>query len=135
MLPERKDGILGKRVSRQKVCTNPVWKLNSVKCHLTGESVHAGGVVDGEHSHTRLLFEQIDRASGKGPQLLSDLLLVEVVDVGAHTATAVSVQQPWRNIQAVYYNQVTDWYHQGSCTLNGQIENIFKHFQQADTCT
>lgn len=72
-------------------------KTYSVKCHLTGEGVHAGGVVDGQHSDARLLFVQIDGASRKGLQLVSDLLLAEAMDAGVHTAPALPLQQPWRN--------------------------------------
>lgn len=71
--------------------------------YLTGEGIHAGGVVDGQHGDARLLFEQIDGASRKGLQLLPDLLLVEAMGAGVHAAPALSLQQPWRNnIYAVY---------------------------------
>lgn len=61
---------------------------------LTGEGVHAGGVVDGQHSNARGLFEEIDGASSKGLQLLSDLLVVEVTGAGVNDATAPSLHQP-----------------------------------------
>ncbi len=60
----------------------------------TGEGIHAGGVVDGQHSDARLLFEQINGASRKGLQLLPDLLLAEAMNAGVHTASALSLQQP-----------------------------------------
>ncbi len=62
----------------------------------TRESVHEGGVVDGQHSNARLLFVQINGASRKGLQLLSDLFLVEAMDAGVHTAPALPLQQPHR---------------------------------------
>lgn len=64
---------------------------------LTRESIHARGVIDGQHCDARLLPQQINGASRKCLQLLSDLLLVEVVDSGAF-----SQQQPWRNIYTLY---------------------------------
>lgn len=57
----------------------------------TGEGVHARGVVDGQHSDARLLFDEINGASREGLQLLSDLLLIEAVDAAA---AAPSLQQP-----------------------------------------
>lgn len=71
--------------------------------HHTREGIHARGVVDGQHSDARLLFEQVNGASRKGPQFLSDLLLVEAMDAGIHTATALSLQQPRRNNIYVVY--------------------------------
>lgn len=65
--------------------------------HLTGEGVHARRVVDGQHSNARLLFEQINGASRKGLQLLSNLLRIEAMGAGVHAATALSLQHPWRN--------------------------------------
>lgn len=56
----------------------------------TREGVHAGGVVDGQHSDARLLFEEINGTSREGLQLLSDLLLIKAVDA--------SLQQPWKQI-------------------------------------
>lgn len=61
----------------------------------TREGIHAGGVVNGQHSDARLLFEEINGASWEGLQLLSDLLLIEAVDAGA---AAPSLQKPWRQI-------------------------------------
>lgn len=62
----------------------------------TREGVHEGGIADGQHSDARLLFVQINGASRKGLQLLSDLLLVEAMDAGVHTAPALPLQQPQR---------------------------------------
>lgn len=59
----------------------------------TREGIHARGVIDGQHSDARLLLQQVNGASRKGLQLLSDLLLVEVVDSGAF-----SQQRPLRNM-------------------------------------
>lgn len=70
---------------------------------LTGEGVHAGGVVDGQDSYTRVLFEQVNGASRKSLQLFSDLHLVEAMDVGVNKSAALSLQQPWRkNINTAY---------------------------------
>lgn len=63
----------------------------------TREGIHARGVIDGQHCDARLLPQQINGASRKGLQLLSDLLLVEVVDSGAF-----SQQQPWRNANVIF---------------------------------
>lgn len=68
--------------------------FSTVQNH-TREGIHAGGVVDGQHSNARLLFEEINGAPREGLQLLSDLLLIEAVDAGA---AAPSLQQPWRHI-------------------------------------
>lgn len=53
--------------------------ISTLLSHLTREGVHARGIVDGQHSDPRLLFEQIDGASWEAPQFLSDLLPVEAI--------------------------------------------------------
>lgn len=65
--------------------------------HLTREGVHTRGVADGQDSYARVLFQQLDGASRKSLQLLSDLLLVEAMDTGVNTAAALSLQQPSMN--------------------------------------
>lgn len=85
MLPGMKDKLRAMKYQS--------WALRKMQSfHLTGEGVHTGGVIDGQHGDARLLLEQINGASGEGLQLLPDLLLVEAVDAGALS------QQPERNI-------------------------------------
>lgn len=84
--------------TRKEMNWNVMKEINGVSFTVqnhTREGIHAGGVVDGQHSDAWLLFEEINGASREGLQLLSDLLLIEAVDAGA---AAPSLQQPWRQI-------------------------------------